>query len=178
MAKAKTVDGVLHNIQAAYAKKVASAMKVAKTDALNKITEESNNILREYYAEYRPEQYERTNTLKNAIRPFATVAMDSTKTAVILSVGVEYDSSKLDNKYYGSKKWSPVEGAYVLNNYLEGIHPGTEGSSTPWLGDGPAPYYWEQQFEPTPWDKMQRYLDNGLPVQVQKSLLKSFFRGK
>lgn len=178
MAKAKTIDGVLHDIQATYARKVASAMKVAKKDALNQITEESNSILREYYAEYRPEQYDRTNTLKNAIKPFATVAMDGTKTAVILSVGVEYDSSKLDNKYHGSKKWSPVEGAYVLNNYLEGIHPGTEGNSTPWLGDGPAPYYWEQQFEPTPWDKMQRYLDNGLPVQVQKSLLKSFFRGK
>jgi hypothetical protein len=188
MAKAKTVNDVLRTIQATYADKVLKSMKVARAEALQKVTDEAKNILAEYYGEYRPERYNRTETLKNsinddnpsknAIKPFSKLAYNSSKTAVKLTVGIEYDSSKLDNTYYGSKKWSPVEGAYVLNNFLEGIHPGTEGNSTPWLGDGPAPYYWEEQFEPTPWNKMQRYLDNGLPVQVQKSLLKAFFKGK
>ena len=142
------------------------------------LKEKSDSLLAQYYKQYKPEQYDRQENLQHAINPIAQGGLIKNRTKYQIRLGVEYDSAALDGLYHGSKKWKNVDGAYVLNNYLHGIHPYTDGSTEPWNGPGPAPYYAEEQFYPTPLAQMRIYLYNEVPVRFQRHLLKHFYNSK
>ena len=77
--------------------------------------------------------------------------------------------SALDGVYYGSKSYSPAEGGWILENYLMGIHPATNGSSNP-----ETVLYYEIIDDKSPHTKMQEYLEKIVP-EVYKSRLLAYF---
>lgn len=125
-------------------KAMKGAIKFAKDEALKDFMAKAESCLMEYYNERSPESYDRTNSLKQSFLPYEKVV---TKGDVVEgSVGVQYSARKLQEYieanqpksweredgslhggYYGSRKdfFQPVDAAWVINNYLEGIHPTT-----------------------------------------------------
>ena len=132
VANNKTLDQAVDELIKDY----RSAAKKAAEYATKKIKEDiyikSLEVLQKYYDSYtqisgEPKSYVRTNRLKDSFIPFSNVTVHNNN--IQCSVGVMYDYTRLDGYYYGSKKYQPAESEWIINNYLEGIHPTTNGSS-------------------------------------------------
>ena len=113
-----------------------------QTDMYNK----ANKTLEEYYADYSPKRYKRTYSLRRSIKPYTKTI--SSGEFLELEVGIEYDSRRLDdmyesNSYYhqAGETWisrydnsfdydaidnGVPESSWILDNFLEGIHPRTK----------------------------------------------------
>lgn len=136
MAKAKVrgLDEAIDEVFKNYEKALTKAMKYAAEKAKDDIEFKAKSCLWEYYENFQPGKgepniYERTGQLENAFVPYMNVKSGTND--ITASVGMGYDSTKLEGIYYGSQKWRPVEGSWVLENYLAGIHPTTDGSPLP-----------------------------------------------
>ena len=143
MAKSRTINDILKelakNSQPILLKAVENAVNIAAED----IYKFSMSVLERYYENYEPSRYNRTDNLWRATIPVAEVS--SNGKAVVGIAGVEYDPSVLDGVYSGSQKYGSPDGSWVIENYLMGIHPATNGGRTtettvytPWQ-DGISP---------------------------------------
>lgn len=153
MAKQKTLEQAIDELMENYESALKEAVKYASNEAVKDIYEYSMNCLLDYYDNYDPTSYERTDYLWHAILPYAET-IKKTKDGFVSKVGVAYDPSQLDNVYYGSEKYSPVDGAWVLENYLNGIHPYTKFN--PKTGEYT---YYEIVDSVSPTEKMNDYLN-------------------
>lgn len=110
----------------------------------------ANKTLEEYYADYSPKRYKRTYSLKRSIKPYTKTI--SSGEFLELEVGIEYDPSRLEgiyesNSYYHQDGDSWIsryndnfdnsgisngipESDWILNNFLEGLHPITTVNKT------------------------------------------------
>jgi hypothetical protein len=173
MAKAKVrgLEEEINRVFSRYESNLKKAMQEAVDEAEFDIRFEAESCLYQYYENFQPgvgepNIYERTNTLINAFVPYNNVI--SEKNSIVASVGMSYDSSKLEGVYYGSEKWSPVDGSWVLANYLAGIHPTTDGEVLP----GRAQYI--EIYDPvSPDEKMESYLNDYVKT-FNNNVLKSF----
>lgn len=167
MAK-KTLNSAIDELMKNY----ESALKEAVGYAINKAAEdiytESLNCLEMYYNSYEPTSYERTDYLWRAILPYAE-QIQHTKDGIVGRAGVVYDASMLDGIYEGSKKYGYADGSWILENYLRGVHPATDGSSIP----GEA-YYYENVDATSPTDTMNEYLGKYVKTTFHNNILISF----
>ena len=164
MAGAGTIDEIIDKIIKNYEKN----LKVAVESATQKVTEDihkySMTCLEQYYSSYQPNSYDRSGSLQQAILPYVPVIKQGDK-VVTSEVGIEYHASALDGAYSGSKKYTPTDGAWVLDNYLQGIHPATNGGRTTetsiyLMFQGSSPY-----------EMMQKYLSTTVPALYQTYLM-------
>lgn len=146
----KALSDAIDDLLTDYRGAMKEAIKFAAEQAGKDLMAKAKTCLQEYYDNYDPtEQYERTHTLQYAFLPYFKVDYGEDK--VVGKVGVEYSPSMLEqmmpsptyytgrdgNKkirhegYYGSSNYQPVDANWVLDNYLRGIHPTTNGGSTP-----------------------------------------------
>lgn len=151
--KVRGLDEALNELFADFEKSQTEAMKYAAKIAKDDIEEKAKSCLWEYYENYNPNSYDRTGNLESAFIPYMNVGRVGN--GVEASVGMGYWPFMLDGVYNdGSNQWRPVEGWWVLDNYLRGIHPATDGSG--YIG---APY--TPKFDDkSPDDKMEDYLKN------------------
>ena len=184
MAKAKTlnlaIDELLNNCESV----IKEACEYATNKACVEIYKYSMSCLEEYYNNYDPNSYKRTDNLWRAILPYAEKPRQVTNT-IISTVGVEYDASVLEGVYYsGSEKYGAVknedghiikyghpDSEWVLENYLKGIHPATNGSRNP-----NDVVYYEIIDAESPYNKMQTYLKTVVPDNFKSSLMTYFIR--
>lgn len=188
MAQSKTLDQAIDEV----VKEYKAAAKIAAEYATKKIKEDiyerSLQVLQKYYDNYvknigRPRSYDRTYTLKNSFVPFSQVVTHGDE--IQCSMGIIYDYTRLDGYYYGSKKYQPTDSEWILNNYLDGIHPTTNGSSIPKDFIGPLLYGQERakyipvkdQYSPTflmdgYLDRCKRRFSNYMMVSFMDQLLK------
>lgn len=138
MAKAKTFDAVIQNITDNYENLLSDAVKSVAKRAEKEIYDKSVDILYEYYyGAYEPKSYDRTFALQRSFIPFTKISKRDTELECV--VGVEYDPWVLeeyvgavnDFAYDASKKYGQVDGDWVIDNFLQGKHPYTDGSSQP-----------------------------------------------
>ena len=122
MAKSKTIDEAIDKLLDNYEDVIIKAARYATDETCKEIYQYSMSCLEEYYESYIPSSYERTDYLWHAILPYAEHPR-KVGNNIVSTVGVEYDSTKLDGVYNGSQKYRPVDGDWVLDNYLKGIHP-------------------------------------------------------
>ena len=142
------------------------AVQQAKKDLMIK----AKTCLQEYYDNYEPTRYERTETLQYAFLPYLHMTQQGDK--ISGQVGVEYDPSMLEammpdpvfrknsgkikhEGYYGSSNYQPVDTEWVLDNYLRGIHPVTNGGTT-----SDTTVYYEIFDDMSPNQKMEKYISN------------------
>ena len=138
----KDLSTIYNNIIKNSDKVVVSISKNVAQKAQKDIYNQAHKNLQVYYKNYVPVLYDRTDTLKNAIRPY--YRDNSTSSKINIEVGVVYDSSYLTGYYSNSKyhktgdKWvsrfdenfnwdGDSNGApdpeWILANFLNGIHP-------------------------------------------------------
>jgi hypothetical protein len=135
-----------------------AAAKVAATKATEKTAEyiynEALSCLESYYYSYtnvlhEPKRYERTNQLRNSFVKHSIVK--STAKNIVCEMGVIYDYTKLDGAYNRAHdesykgNWTPPDSSWIIDNYLDGIHPTTNGATssddvvyTPVIGSRPS----------------------------------------
>ena len=142
----EAIDEIFKNYEKALTKAMKYAAEIAKDD----IEFKAKSCLWEYYDNFEPDVYERTGRLENAFIPYMDVKRVGDE--IIASAGMGYYSLMLEQIYSGSQKWTPVDGAWVLDNYLKGIHPVTDGSPLP------GAQYFEVYDMVSPTEKMETYL--------------------
>lgn len=133
MEQNRTIADILHELQKDYRAVLGRAVQQATKTASEDVYKFSMSVLERYYGNYAPSRYIRTDQLWRAAIPVAEVELAGDVIAGVF--GVDYDGSVLDGAYYGSKKYGHPEGDWVLENYLLGIHPRTDGSSEPGGGN-------------------------------------------
>ncbi len=173
-------SAILNDIRSIAIKSVRSAAK--KTQRC--ILEEAKNYLNEYYNNYTPRWYKRTYRLRRAIIPYW--AERTTNKNISIEIGVSYDSSALKGAYRSNSwyhqngnKWidkglggfnynSPNNGIpepeWILNNFLEGIHPWgqTDSEST----DSLMKRFFDTQLP----DKINQYIQEDLISEIVNRL--------
>ena len=146
----KAIDKLFKDYEIALTKAMRYSSEIARED----INFKAKWCLYEYYENYEPSVYERTGRLEDAFVPYMKVGRLKGGAGIGAVVGMGYDASKLEGVYSGSQKWTPVDGSWVLENYLQGIHPTTDGSILP--GAEYIPIY----DSVSPDTKMEKYLND------------------
>ena len=173
MAKAKTLDQAIDELMRDYESALKVAVEYASSKAVEDIYKYSMTCLEEYYDSYFPSRYERSDSLWHAILPYSEVFNNGKE--IVSRVGVEYNPFVLEAyvngnpAYEGSKAYGQVDAWYVLENYLEGIHPATNGSS-----NEDSVVYYENLDPESPTDKMERYLNDYASTTFHNNILISF----
>lgn len=133
--QSKSIDEILQELSKNYKSVLLSAVQKATDIACEDIYNFSMSCIERYYENYIPSSYDRTDSLWRALVPIAEVKNSGNK--IVSTVGVEYSPSLLDayvagsDLYDGSNKYGKAEGQWVIENYLMGIHPTTNGSRNP-----------------------------------------------
>lgn len=128
MAQNRTINDILQELKKDYKKVLLEAVKQATNTACEDIYKFSMSVLDRYYDNYPPSIYNRTDNLWKATVPIGEV--EDLGDVIAGTFGVEYDPSVLDGVYDGSQKYGHPDGSWVLENYLMGIHPATNGGRT------------------------------------------------
>lgn len=129
MAKNRTIDDILRELKKDYQSVLLKAVQQATDTAAEDIYKFSMTVLERYYENYIPSSYDRTDNLWRAAYPIAGVK--SLGDAIVCAFGVGYDPSVLEGVYDGSQKYGHPDGNWVLKNFLNGVHPATNGSRNP-----------------------------------------------
>lgn len=180
MAQKKSLDEAISVLLKDYKKALTEAVEYASNRAVEDIWKYSLSCLEEYYDNYLPSSYDRTDSLWHAFVPYLTI--EDKKEGIISTVGVEYNPSLLKGYYevgsnnYGKREIDkdkkppiiPLE-EWILNNYLAGIHPATNGSRR--IGEA---LYYEHVDAVSPTQKMETYLNKYVKTTFQDNLLISF----
>lgn len=151
--KVRGLDEALDELFTDYKRSLIRAMRYATRRARDDIEWKAKSCLYEYYYNYDPSSYDRWGHLENALIPYMRLGTIATG-HVRAEVGMGYWPLMLDGVYNdGSDQWRPVDGWWVLDNYLKGIHPATDGGVYPG-----APYLPVVDSQ-SPTDKMEKYLE-------------------
>ena len=133
MAQNRTVIDTLQELKKDYKMALIKSVEQATNDACRDVYKFSMSVLEKYYENYIPSRYDRTDSLWRAAIPIAKV--EDMGNMIIGTFGVEYDADILESfaasSYYeASKKYGNVDGDWVVENFLMGIHPATNGGRT------------------------------------------------
>lgn len=155
----------------------------------NEMRDKAYKTLEEYYADYTPKRYKRTYSLNRSIKPYTKTI--SSGEFLELEVGIEYDPSRLEgvyesNSYYHQDGDSWIsryndnfdnsgisngipESDWILNNFLEGLHPITTVSKTVSKNGKTSRKYTYSPYQGSthPLKLMQEFVDREIESKVQ-----------
>lgn len=157
-ANIKSLDQAIDELMKNYEIALKEAVEYASDRAVEDIWKYSMTCLEEYYDNYIPTRYERTDSLHYAILPYLTIKNNSKD--IVVTAGVEYNPSVLEayisnsDVYWGSNQYGQADAYWVIDNYLRGVHPATDGGSV--AGEA---FYYENIDAQSPTEKMKNYLD-------------------
>lgn len=135
----KKLNDAIEEVVKGYEKAAAIAAVKASEKTAEFIYNEALGCLENYYYSYtdilhHPKRYERTNQLRNSFVKHSIVK-PKTKN-IVCEMGVIYDYTKLDGAYNRthdeaySGNWTPPDSSWIVDNYLDGIHPTTNGATS------------------------------------------------
>ena len=135
----KKLNDAIEEVVKGYKKAANVAAAKASEKTADFIHQEALTCLEKYYYSYtdvlhRPKRYERTNQLKESFVKH-TVIKPKTKN-IVCEMGIIYDYTKLDGKYDRAHdesykgNWTPPDSSWIVDNYLDGIHPTTNGATS------------------------------------------------
>ena len=173
MAKAKVrgLEEEINRVFKNYEKALTKAMKYAADEAEFDIGFRARGCLDEYYENYDPNWYDRTNSLINAFVPVNEVKTINGE--IVARAGMSYDPSRLDGAYNSnsSEQYQPVDSEWILRNYLQGIHPRTNGYPV-WADE----LVYNPYIDPvSPDTKMRDYIEK-YKTTFDQNVLRSFVR--
>lgn len=157
-AKIKGLDEAVDELFKDYKRAAKKAAKEATEKTKNDLHVHSLSCLLDYYDEYTPTSYNRSYNLWQCFVPYSEVTEG--KDTFECKAGIEYDATRLYDVYDGSNKYDAMDESraqWIIDNYLAGIHPRTDGSKE--VGGG---NYEEEKFQGqfVPGVAMQSFIDN------------------
>ena len=168
------VKGATEDMSKKYKNAMIEAVKVASKQAEIDLMNKAKSCLEEYYDNYDPtKRYDRTETLQYAFLPYSKIRFSGDR--IRGTVGVEYSADMLAQfidypvyyvgkdgipkishvGYYGSSNYQPVDTWWVIDNYLRGVHPVTNGATT-----SEDAVYYEIKDDKSPNKKMREFIKN------------------
>ena len=134
MAKTKDLESAINELRKNYRTVLKQAVQYATEEAEKDVHQRALSCLEDYYNNYEPNSYDRSDSLRHSFLPYKSVK--SNGHYLISTVGIEYNADALEayapSSYNASKKYDGrVDTEWVIDNYLEGIHPTTNGSRNP-----------------------------------------------
>lgn len=145
MAQTVNLENAVNELLKSYQPVFINAAQKATEMTMKEFVDKAYFELDKYYNSYEPNSYKRTHSLLNCIVPFSKVNVRANR--VNCTLRIDYDSSKLHydqkrgegkpSRFYRGEKvenkitpkdFSPIN-EFVLNNFLEGRHTTTSGSS-------------------------------------------------
>ena len=158
MAKTEGLNSAINKLRKNYKRVLNGAVKYATEEAKKDIYNHALTCLEEYYDNYLPTSYERSESLIYSFLPYTNIRQSND--CIISIVGIEYNAGLLgsyaDISYSASKKYGTVNYEWVIDNYLDGIHPVTNGYPKK-KGTNEVVYY-EITDSKSPTEKMEEYL--------------------
>ena len=151
----RTIDEAIDEVFKDYKKAFRVAAQEASETARDDLYANAVSCLVRYYEDYDPTSYNRTYGLMESFVPYVNPVHESGD-SFLCSAGVEFDSARIANTYYGSEIYSPVDSDWIIANFLAGIHPRTNGSSIVGGGNYEHEAYYGS-FVPS--EEMQRFID-------------------
>ena len=124
----KQLDDAIEEISKKFNKAARKAAEVAAEKTTDAIYNKALSCLENYYASYKPTSYDRTNTLVwSFVKDFSVKPKRNT---IICDMGIIYDPTRLDGFYWkkrgeGYHSYPEPDSQWVIDNYLDGIHPST-----------------------------------------------------
>jgi hypothetical protein len=153
--KIKGLDDAIEEVFKDYKK----AIKVAAQEATEKAKEDlyanAVSCLVRYYEDYDPTSYNRTYNLIESFVPYANPVKESTE-GFVCTAGVLFDANRIADTYSGSEIYTPTDADWIISNFLNGIHPRTDGSTA--VGGGNYEYE-KYQGSFVPAIEMQSFID-------------------
>lgn len=155
-AKIKGLDEAIDEIFKDYKKANRVAAQRATEKARDDLYANAVSCLVEYYNDYDPTSYDRTYSLIDSFVPYAKEVQE-VEDGFICTAGVMFDSDKIQGLYHGSSTYSETDADWIIDNFLSGIHPRTNGAS--FIGGG---NYEQEKYQGSfiPKIEMQNYIDN------------------
>ena len=157
MAQTKDLHAAMLELKKNYKKVLEEAVQYATEEAQKDVHTKALLCLDDYYANYDPSSYYRSDSLRHAFLPYMNIQHNNS--FIVSTVGIEYNADMLaayaGTSYNASKKYGRVDTSWVIDNYLDGIHPTTDGSSIA----GQAVYTAIVDAK-SPTEKMDEYLTN------------------
>ena len=159
MAKAKVkikgLDEAIEEVFKDYKKAIKNAAQEATEKAKEDLYTNAVSCLVKYYEDYDPTSYNRTYSLIDSFVPYANPIRESAE-GFVCTAGVEFDSGRIAFTYSGSEIYSPTDSEWIIANFLNGIHPRTDGSTV--VGGGNYEYEkYQGGFVPS--EEMQKFID-------------------
>ena len=157
MAKAKSqgLDEAIDEIFKDYKKAITDAAEKATEQAKDDLYANAVSCLIAYYDDYDPTSYNRTYNLIDSFVPYANDVKEN-KDGFVCVAGVEFDPSKIQGLYHGSEIYTDTDAEWIISNFLNGIHPRTDGSTIPGGGNYENEKY-QSSFVPS--FEMQKYIN-------------------
>lgn len=155
MAQNRTLDEAVEELFKDYKKAIKVAAQEATEKAKNDLYINSISCLVNYYDDYLPTSYNRTYSLIESFVPYSKPIKEKYD-GYICVAGVEFDPSKIATTYSGSAIYSPTDAEWIIDNFLMGIHPRTDGSREVGGGNYESEKY---QGDFIPAYEMQKYID-------------------
>ena len=156
MAKTNDFNTAIKELKKNYKKVLVEAVQYATEEAQKDVHTKALTCLEEYYASYDPTSYNRSESLEYAFLPYKHITQSGDY--IVSTVGVEYNADLLaayaGSSYDASRKYGRADANWVIDNYLDGIHPITDGSSI--AGEA---VYMEIVDPISPTEKMDNYLE-------------------
>lgn len=131
----KSIVSIIQN----YDTTLHAAAKYAAMKACQRIQSKAVQCLRDYYANYTPSDYIRdpSDPIVRTFVPYKRINNRVIKKGDVVvakylrvEAGLRYDTSVLTMYHSNSKngKYHPVDGEWIFDNFMNGWHPGTDGS--------------------------------------------------
>lgn len=155
MAQNRTLDEAVEELFKDYKKAIKVAAQEATEKAKNDLHVNAISCLVNYYDNYPTPSYNRTYSLKDSFVPYSKPVKERFGQYICVA-GVEFDPSLIATTYSGSEIYSPTDAEWIIDNFLMGIHPRTDGSTE--VGGGNYEY---EKYQGTfiPAYEMQKYID-------------------
>jgi hypothetical protein len=156
----RTIEEAAEEVFKDCKKAAIKAAQEASKKAMDDLYAMTVSCLRTYYNEYQPTGYSRTYHLIDSFVPYVNdVKVDGD--TLICSGGVEFDPSRIAGIYHASQNLTGIERIpleeWIIDNFLAGIHPRTNGSPMPGGGEYESSKF---QSDFVPGVEIQKYIDN------------------
>ena len=151
----RTIDEAIDEVFKDYKKAFKVAAQEASETARDDLYANAVSCLVRYYEDYDPTSYNRTYSLMESFVPYVNLVREQGD-SLLCSAGVEFDSNRIANTYYGSEIYSPADSDWIIANFLAGIHPRTNGSGVVGGGNYEHEAYYGS-FVPA--EEMQKFID-------------------
>lgn len=124
-----SIKEALAEVEKAYKSVALSSTQKVTNEVCQDMYKFAVTTIDQYYANYEPERYLRDYDLYNTLSPIAEVS--DLGNAIQCTVGVSFNGASVDGKP-GSRKYPDgASGTWIVENFLNGIHPTTNGARIP-----------------------------------------------